>query len=279
MRIRTIKPDFFKSEKIAELPFEVRLLFIGLWGLADKDGRLEDRPKRIKAELFPYDEINVESALALLAGWGFIQRYEVEGTQYIEVVNFRKHQHISGKEADGKSLIPPNPNPGNNRPGSMLEPSQDSTGTNPELTRNAKPTDPKKEQGLPSPNLNLAQDRNRPGTIPEQGKDGAGIPGKERKGKEDISSSVTELPVSRKATARPPSESGVSAGVSPVHLASDPVSLTLDRFKDRIPSRAPNSKLEEEGDLRRQLIRAQAGNRLTEVDTIKTKLKNLGAAV
>ena len=47
-RARNIKPGFFKNEFLAEMPCEVRLLFIGLWTLADREGRLEDRPKRIK---------------------------------------------------------------------------------------------------------------------------------------------------------------------------------------------------------------------------------------
>ena len=55
MRARNIKPGFFKNDTLAELEFAARLLFIGLWGLADRAGRLEDRPKKIKAEVFPYD--------------------------------------------------------------------------------------------------------------------------------------------------------------------------------------------------------------------------------
>ena len=59
-RIRYLKPCFFKDEDIASLPHQTRLLYQGLWVLADKEGRLEDRPKRIKAEIFPYEEIDIE---------------------------------------------------------------------------------------------------------------------------------------------------------------------------------------------------------------------------
>jgi len=59
-RIRYLKPDFFKDEDLAEHPYWIRLLFAGLWGIADKDGRLEDRIKRIKAEIFPYDTVDIE---------------------------------------------------------------------------------------------------------------------------------------------------------------------------------------------------------------------------
>src|SRR5262245_30051913 len=54
-RIRSIKPGFFRNEDLAAFPFQHRLLFAGLWLLADREGRLEDRPKRIHADLFPYD--------------------------------------------------------------------------------------------------------------------------------------------------------------------------------------------------------------------------------
>ena len=54
-RIRTIKPNFFSNEEVGKLKCEARLLFIGLWTLADCEGRLEDRPVRIRAQLFPYD--------------------------------------------------------------------------------------------------------------------------------------------------------------------------------------------------------------------------------
>ena len=67
MRARNIKPGFFKNDTLAELDFAGRLLFIGLWGLADREGRLEDRPKKIKAEIFPYDDVAVDSFLGELA--------------------------------------------------------------------------------------------------------------------------------------------------------------------------------------------------------------------
>lgn len=51
------------NEDIIELPYEARLLFIGLWTLADREGRLENRPKKIKMSLFPANDINVAEQL------------------------------------------------------------------------------------------------------------------------------------------------------------------------------------------------------------------------
>lgn len=105
-RIRTIKPGFFKNEQLADLPMTARLLFIGLWTLADKEGRLEDRPKRIKAELFPYDNLDCEKELARLHTSGFVIRYEVGDLKVIQITNFTTHQRITGKESETDSVFP-----------------------------------------------------------------------------------------------------------------------------------------------------------------------------
>lgn len=112
-RIRYIKPDFFKDEDLAELPFETRLFFAGLWTQADKEGRLEDRPKRLKVELMPYDNADIEKMLQELAnhkkdsGCPFIMRYEVNGQRYIQILAWKKHQRPHHTEKI--SEIPPAP--------------------------------------------------------------------------------------------------------------------------------------------------------------------------
>ncbi|MFA6977615.1 MAG: hypothetical protein WC194_12980 [Mesotoga sp.] len=91
MRTRYIKPGFFKDDKLCELPPLARILFEGLWCLADREGRLEYRPKRIKIEILPYDDCNVEELLGLLES-EFIYRYSVDGIEYVQIRNFTKHQ-------------------------------------------------------------------------------------------------------------------------------------------------------------------------------------------
>jgi len=103
-RARNIKHGFFVNEDLIELPFDVRLLFIGLWTIADREGRLEDRPLKIKIEVFPADDVDVNRGLELLRVKGFISRYEVGGKRYIEVTNFVRHQRPHQNEAG--SLIP-----------------------------------------------------------------------------------------------------------------------------------------------------------------------------
>jgi len=97
-RARNIKPGFFKNEDLAECSPWARLCFIGLWTLADRAGRLEDRPKRIKGELFPYDTVDVEPLLQELARYGFIERYETDGVRVIAIPKFADHQKPHSKE-------------------------------------------------------------------------------------------------------------------------------------------------------------------------------------
>lgn len=103
-RARNIKPGFFTHDGLAELDAMTRLLFIGLWTVADRCGRMEDRPKRIKAEVMPYDDCDVEAMLNALHSSGFIQRYTVGGVAAIQIVKWDKHQNPHIKEAD--STIP-----------------------------------------------------------------------------------------------------------------------------------------------------------------------------
>lgn len=98
-RARNIKPSFFKNEELAQCTHGARLVFIGLWTLADRDGRLEDRPLRIKAELFPYEEVPISEWLDQLAVRGFIFRYSCACHKFIQVINFCKHQSPHVKEA------------------------------------------------------------------------------------------------------------------------------------------------------------------------------------
>jgi len=106
-RIRSIKPGVWLDEELASLPFEWRLLFIGLWGLADREGRLEDRPRAIKAQCLPYDAVDVDAGLGELARAGFVLRYEAGGRRLILVPGFKRHQIINSREP--QSILPPPP--------------------------------------------------------------------------------------------------------------------------------------------------------------------------
>lgn len=98
-RARNIKPSFFINEDLVELPFETRLLFIGLWTLADRQGYLEDKPKKIKMALFPADDVNVDWMLNSLQTEGFLVRYVANNRKCIFLPKFAKHQNPHHKES------------------------------------------------------------------------------------------------------------------------------------------------------------------------------------
>lgn len=106
-RARNLKPGFFSNEDLAECTPWARLCFAGLWTLADREGRLEDRPKRIKGELFRFDTVDVEPLLCELERFGFVVRYQIDGERFIQVSKFLEHQtpHYSEKP----SVIKPAP--------------------------------------------------------------------------------------------------------------------------------------------------------------------------
>ncbi|WP_289365882.1 hypothetical protein [Pantoea stewartii] len=98
-RSRNIKPGFFTNDELAECSPLARLLFAGLWTIADKEGRLDDRPKKIKALVLPFDNVNCDDCLKQLHDRQFINRYSVDGNAYIQISNWKKHQNPHCKEA------------------------------------------------------------------------------------------------------------------------------------------------------------------------------------
>lgn len=113
-RARILKPDFFDDEKLSRIPFQARLLFQALWTLADREGRLEDRPEKITAYTFPYDNpLQVKARkeapgmLDVLVEAQLVERYEVDGEKCLWLPHFKDHQKTHEREA--KSALPPAP--------------------------------------------------------------------------------------------------------------------------------------------------------------------------
>jgi len=109
MRARNIKPGFFKNEYLAECSPLARILFAGLWCMADREGRLEYRPKRIKAEILPYDNASIEKLISELQDRRFLQIYDADGERYLNIINFRKHQNPHVRESESVCPAPDKP--------------------------------------------------------------------------------------------------------------------------------------------------------------------------
>lgn len=101
-RSRNIKPGFFLNDQLAEVDPLGRILFIGLWTIADREGRLKDRPRKIKAEVLPYDDCDIDFLLTELHQNDFIVRFEIDGNKYIWIRNFLKHQNPHIKETQSE---------------------------------------------------------------------------------------------------------------------------------------------------------------------------------
>lgn len=101
-RYRTLKIGFFVNEDLCSLSPHHRLLFAGLWLLADRNGILEDRPKRIGAELFPYEHhtLDIHAMLDDLARGDdpFVTRERTHDHAYLVIRKFGNHQQPHQRE-------------------------------------------------------------------------------------------------------------------------------------------------------------------------------------
>ena len=105
-RTRQIKPGFFLNDELWKCSPHSRLLFIGLWTLADREGRLKKRPTLFRGALFPYEhDLATASMLEELESHGFITSYESGEEQLLLINGFKKHQTPHPKEQ--KSELPP----------------------------------------------------------------------------------------------------------------------------------------------------------------------------
>ena len=95
-RIRTIKPEFFTSEDSVGLSPLARLLYIATWCEADREGRLQWKPRTFKLRYFPADECNIDALCGELVDAGLVVLY---GDGLAHIPRFSDHQHINPREA------------------------------------------------------------------------------------------------------------------------------------------------------------------------------------
>ena len=96
-RIRTIKPEFWTSEQVAECSTNARLMFVGLWNFCDDAGRHPASVRRLKMEIFPADSFTsgeLQAWMDELIKVGLVRQYEAENAKYWEVTGWKKHQKI-----------------------------------------------------------------------------------------------------------------------------------------------------------------------------------------
>lgn len=113
-RIRSIKPEFWIDEKIVDLSMAARLLFIGIWNFADDQGYIEHKPRRIKMQVFPGDDIDIEKLIDELIDVGLVAEFDSPLGPLLHVRNWQRHQRVD-KAAQPRfaesSLSPREPSP------------------------------------------------------------------------------------------------------------------------------------------------------------------------
>jgi hypothetical protein len=95
-RYRTIKPEFWCSEQVAECSPNARLLFVGLWNFADDGGIHPASLKQLKMEVFPGDPFSLDDIAAWiteLRNVGLLAQYESQGKAWWGVTGWH-HQKI-----------------------------------------------------------------------------------------------------------------------------------------------------------------------------------------
>ena len=102
-RIRTIKPDFFTSGDILNLSLLARLLYIGLWCEADREGRMTWNPRTFKMRYLPAETCKIEKVCAELTDAGLVIEY---GPGFAYIPTFALHQHVNPRESESRLPAP-----------------------------------------------------------------------------------------------------------------------------------------------------------------------------
>ena len=105
-RARNIKPSFFTNEQVSDNCPLGRLLFIGLWTMADFKGDLEWKEKSLKIQLLPWDDCSIKELAINLDKSGLIRFYSDGNKIYINIPNFERHQNPHKNEREKGSEIP-----------------------------------------------------------------------------------------------------------------------------------------------------------------------------
>lgn len=98
MRIRQIKPEYWRDRLLADMSADVREFYIGLWMQADDSGWLRCNPGELGADLYPYRgvakrERQIGEWVEHLEKRGRIVTYDC-GHAFLP--NLTKHQRFSG---------------------------------------------------------------------------------------------------------------------------------------------------------------------------------------
>ncbi|MFN7542941.1 MAG: hypothetical protein ACK5TN_09120 [Acidobacteriota bacterium] len=92
---RLVRAEILTSGAVNSLSIEGELAYRRLMSVADDFGRFDGRAAVIRASAFPlrmeaFPLETIEQCLAEMAGAGLIDRYEVDGKPYLEILKFNQ---------------------------------------------------------------------------------------------------------------------------------------------------------------------------------------------
>lgn len=97
-RKRMVDPNIWQSEDFSKLSTLAKLVFIGLFSLADDEGRGRANPTYLKSTLFPYNEdfksSDIENSLIEINSNMSVIFYSCEGSNYYELLSWDIFQKI-----------------------------------------------------------------------------------------------------------------------------------------------------------------------------------------
>lgn len=94
-RIRTIKPDFWTDDVIADLDPLAMLLYIGMWNFADDEGYLKDSVGQLRRQIFPDRGFDVAGALDVLLDRGRVVRMDSDQGRILYLPKLLANQKIA----------------------------------------------------------------------------------------------------------------------------------------------------------------------------------------
>lgn len=102
-----ISPELFLDEELAELSLVARYVLVGLISHADGAGRIECRPKRLEAQILPYEGEDFESVLWELEEAGYIEHYVVDAVSVLQVRTFLPSRRRRSRKPASRLPAPP----------------------------------------------------------------------------------------------------------------------------------------------------------------------------
>ena len=106
-RKRMIDPNIWQSEDFSKLSTLAKLVFIGLFSLADDEGRGRSNPVYLKSNLFPYEEgirsTDIDKTLSEISSNMSVIFYSCDGSSYYSLYNWNTWQKI---DRPSESKIP-----------------------------------------------------------------------------------------------------------------------------------------------------------------------------